>query len=326
MATIVIPVLNQEPDWLVRCVESAAKQTAACEVLVITAKATNTSTYSTLHDLCSTNANIHVVLQERTGFAAAINTGILRARTDRVGLLLSDDWLEPVAVERCLQFAADIVSTGIRVYDASGSVELNDLAHMPTYEEYEALPTIEAKASYLEHFFLFRRRTLLQFGGVDERVGLTGPDDYDMIWTLLSGGATVSILEDQLYNYRDHLGPRLSLRDERLQIEDLAKILDKHGISGHQRRDIIEQHRPWFGKTLQAAAGLNQSRCWSKSLRKLTRTLGYKKLSLVCHRFFARCIPDHHQNLLSMGSGGRSEKVTPSPSRWPTIPRRGETG
>jgi len=33
-----------------------------------------------------------------------------------------------------------------------------------------------------------------------------------MIWVLLEHGATVAIVEQQLYNYRDHHGDRLSLR------------------------------------------------------------------------------------------------------------------
>ena len=84
-------------------------------------------------------------------------------------------------------------------------------------------------------------------GGVDEQVGLTGPDDFDMIWTLLERGASVSIVPAQLYNYRDHGGERLTLRSVEAQVGDLRKILDKHGVHGEERARIIAWHSASYG-------------------------------------------------------------------------------
>ena len=65
---------------------------------------------------------------------------------------------------------------------------------------------------------LSEKRALLNVGGVDEHVGLTGCDDYDLIWTMLERGATVHVLERPLYNYRDHGEERLTLRSREAQI------------------------------------------------------------------------------------------------------------
>ncbi len=248
-ATIVIPLLRQRVDWLRQCVTSALDQTVRCEVLVVVSPLTPNANIRILHELEQGRDNLVIVGEgPGRGFAAAINTGIREALTERVGLLLSDDWLEPAAVEACLKFPTDIVSTGAIVYSADCTRKIYD--PRLTMTEYIQKPSLEARASYLEHFFLFNRSKLLEVGGVDESIGLTGPDDYDLVWTLLEHGATVSIVGKSLYNYRDHDGERLSLRSREDQVRDLEKILDKHGVPDCAKYRLIEAHSKWYGEPI----------------------------------------------------------------------------
>ena len=211
-ASVVIPVLNQRAAWLDQCVRSALAQTAPTEVLVVVSPRTGEPLLDLLCGIVRSQPNVQVLRETRTGFAGALNTGIHQSRTERVGFLLSDDWLEPTAVEECLPFTADIVSTGWSVWDADGTTRFEAISRSPSQAAFDRLETLERRASSLEHFFLFQKRALLDAGGVDEHVGLTGCDDYDLIWTMLERGATVRVLERPLYNYRDHGEERLSLR------------------------------------------------------------------------------------------------------------------
>jgi glycosyltransferase involved in cell wall biosynthesis len=190
---------------------------------------------------------MRILPEERNGFAAALNTGIHVASAERVGFLLSDDWLDSRAVEQCVGHEADIVSTGLRGVADDGVQILDQLGRTPSLDEFRSLPSLERQASYLQHFLLFKKRALREVGGVDEQVGLTGPDDFDMIWTLLERGASVAIVAEQLYNYRDHSGERLSLRSVEAQVGDLRKILDKHGVHGAERAKIIAWHSAAYG-------------------------------------------------------------------------------
>ena len=143
----------------------------------------------------------------------------------------------------------------------TGSREFLSLQRRPTQAVYETLATIERKAAYLEHFFLFRRDALMAVGGVDETIGSTGADDFDLIWTMLEHGATVAVIPDLLYNYRDHHGERLSLRPADLQRRDLARILDKHGVRGDARERMLREHAVWFGAPVHVVeAGLRAAR------------------------------------------------------------------
>ena len=251
-ASIIIPLLNQPDEWLEQCVESATGQTVHCEVIVVVSSRTESSNIDTLTRKDA--ESISIVPEDRQSFPAALNTGIHKASADRVGFLLSDDWLEPNAVEECLHHSADIVSTDKSQYDTTGKKRIRTQRTTTTMAGFHRLRTLEEKAQYLTHFFLFQKEALIAVGGVDETIGLTGPDDYDLIWTLLENGATVAMVEKCLYNKRDHSGSRLTLRSPNDQIEDLKKILDKHGVFGNERERLIRAKSNWFGMPLHLAA------------------------------------------------------------------------
>lgn len=246
-ASIVVPLLFQRDEWLRQCIMSALLQTVLCEVIVVVSPRTTPSNLRLLDELKQRYRNLEVLAEPpNRGFAGALNLGIKRAWAERVGFLLSDDWLAETAVEECLQFSTDIVSTGITVYAADGKTKI--IERLLIMSEYNAIPTLEGKATYLKHFFMFRKEKLLEVGGVDESIGLTGPDDYDLIWTLLEHGAIVSVVEKSLYNYRDHLEERLTLRNKADQARDLEKILDKHGVDDHEKKVVMEKHSIWYGE------------------------------------------------------------------------------
>lgn len=248
-ASIVIPLLNQKSVWLEKSVKSALEQTVCTQVIVVTSPKTKESNLEVLAKLQSKCDNLLVeqcpCLTDQH-FAEAINLGFLRA-TERVGILLSDDWLEKTTIEECLPFPTDIVGTSATVHDAEEK-KLYD--RISTIEKYKSFGTMEEKASYLKCFFLYRRDKCLEVGGIDKKIGLTGADDYDFIWTMLEANATVSILNRKMYHIRDHTEERLTLRNRTDQIRDLNKIYDKHNFIGPQRDKLIEKKARWFGKTL----------------------------------------------------------------------------
>lgn len=251
-ATIVIPLKRQQDAWLEQCVLSAVGQSVPCETIVVRAADAPPSNLAILERIAEKGGRLRVIVEEQPGsFPAAINLGIRRARAERIGLLLSDDWLDREAVAHCLPVDADIVCTGHTVYYADGVTVQPRANATLTMRQYLSLPTLEAKASYLEHFFLFRQAALLQAGGLDETIGsFPGIDDYDLIWTLLERGATIGIVEHRLYNYRDHDRERLTLADPAQAARNLEKILRKHGIVESEIPAAVRAALRWFGKPI----------------------------------------------------------------------------
>jgi GT2 family glycosyltransferase len=254
-ATIVVPLLDQVDAWLEQCVRSALAQTVPCDVIVVRAPRTRPSNLALLAALGRAHPALRVVPEPSPGgFAAAINHGIALATTERVGLLLSDDWLDPDAVALALAHDADIVSTGHTEWTAEGDTPLLATSRARRVDEFARLGTLESQARYLSHFFLFRRAALLAVGGADESLGdHPGIDDFDLVWTLLEDGAKVAIVEERLYNYRDHDGERLTLRDREEALATLNRIFDKHGLHGPERERVLASHARWLGRPVHVA-------------------------------------------------------------------------
>lgn len=245
-ATIVMPLKSQVDVWLRESVLSALAQTVPTEVLIVTSVHTPASNLEVIDALLREYSQLKMVLRpEGSQFAGAINYGFEVASCDRVGILLTDDRIAPEAIEKCVVHDADIVGTS-----RCGIDEGFTKVHWENKSDparYAKLSTIEQRASYIGHFMLFNRAKMLSVGGVDPNIGLTGADDYDLIWTMLEAGASVHLVSETLYFLRDHDGVRLTMRDQQSQIEDLRKILTKHGIVGEEAEKLVEAKKKWYG-------------------------------------------------------------------------------
>ena len=252
--SIVIPLLDQNDQWLEHSVISALQQTTACEVIVVISAKTPQSNLDVLRSLGESSKNLILASSESEGFPVALNTGFQTASADRIGMLMSDDWLAPRAVELCVAQNADIVSTGHTFFAADGVTPFHEIDWIPTWERYEGIQTLERKASYLKHFFFIRKSMLEEIGGADESLGnFPGIDDYDMIWTLLEHRATVALVAESLYNIRDHGSGRLTLKNAQESIRGLERILRKHGIGDDEAPAIIQRHSRWYGMPVNEA-------------------------------------------------------------------------
>jgi glycosyltransferase involved in cell wall biosynthesis len=261
-ASIIVPLLDQRDDWLEQSLRSALTQTVPCEVIVVHAPKTRESN---LHLIARLRDQFDGLLrsarQPIPGFAAALNFGINLAGADRVGLLMSDDWLDREAVALCVKHENDIVSTGQTSYASDGVTSLPEVSAIPNLRGFERRKHLDQRASYLSHFFLFRRDRLKAIGGADETLGdFPGIDDFDMVWVLLERGASVGIVQQSLYNYRDHEGERLTLRDPADAIAGLERILRKHNVTEADRARIMAAHTPWYGEPVHRANQRRKSR------------------------------------------------------------------
>ena len=250
-ASIVMPLRTQVDGWLQAAVASALTQTEATEVIVVTSPHTPPSNRAVLDDAARSGNLITIQRPSGAGFADAINLGFRTASCPRVGLLLTDDWLSPDALERCLDHDADIVGTARQAYAADGLRRLWRASADQT--RFDRLTSLQERASYLGHFLVLERSAMLSAGGVDPTIGLTGADDYDLVWTMLERGATVRLIPEALYHYRDHEGERLTLRDQAAQIADLRKILAKHGVGPEETERLVAEKSKWYGVACQTA-------------------------------------------------------------------------
>jgi glycosyltransferase involved in cell wall biosynthesis len=256
-AAIILPLLRQVPDFLRQSLRSALDQTVPAEVVVVTSAATPAAERAVLAAAANGpgGERLRIVERSQPGFAAALNLGFASTSATRLGLLLSDDWLEPTAVEASLALDADIVSGGKTLWKADGVTPLG-VNGLRTEERYRRLTNDHDRANHLTHFLLLRRGPLEAVGGVDETLGdLAGVDDFDLLWCLLERGASVAFVGHSLYHVRDHPGERLTLRSADAALVSLGRILAKHGVPPEDRPALLAAHGRWYGRTMEDVIG-----------------------------------------------------------------------
>lgn len=102
------PLLKQNEKWFEHCVISALRQTTPCEVIVVVSPKTSQSNLEVLWRLRDTSKNPLLASCDGSDFPRALNIEFQTASADRIGMLRSDDCLDPRAVELCVRHNADI--------------------------------------------------------------------------------------------------------------------------------------------------------------------------------------------------------------------------
>ena len=139
MISVVIPVYNGE-NTVARAVESALKQDAEMEILVIDDCSTD-KTAEVLRHYMDTQQISYVRNEKNLGVAESRNRGVALAKGDFVAFLDADDfWLEGklgAQLER-LKATGDVICSTARRLCCPGSAKDGQIIHMPgriTYQE-----------------------------------------------------------------------------------------------------------------------------------------------------------------------------------------------
>jgi len=102
--SIIIPIYNVE-RYLAQCLDSVVAQTLTeIEIICIDDGSTDSSS-AILHDYAARDPRITVVTQENHGYGYALNRGIEQAVGDYVGIVESDDWVDPTMFAKLCQAA-----------------------------------------------------------------------------------------------------------------------------------------------------------------------------------------------------------------------------
>ncbi len=229
--TVLMPCRDQKPEFLAAAVASVRAQTSpGWRLLVLVAPDTPAAVSEIV--AAAGDPRIAVVMREGHGLGAALNTGMRRADTEFVCILLSDDLLAPDAVEvlqRNIRLfpRVDFFHTSRRSIDAAGA------ACSPVWPSRRfALADFARTGSPVKHLMCWRRALALAAGGMDESLGPHGCDDYDFPWTMAERGARFKPVRECLYLHRVHrefarLTTHVPLAS---QVTILTAMFRKHGV------------------------------------------------------------------------------------------------
>lgn len=117
LVSVVVPIYNAQTT-LVRCVNSIINQTFAKHMEIILVDDGSTDDSGLLCDsFAETADNVRVIHQPNAGMGAAYNAGIAAARGEYIGLVESDDFIEPnmyeVMYNNAKENDSDLVKCGL---------------------------------------------------------------------------------------------------------------------------------------------------------------------------------------------------------------------
>lgn len=219
LVSIYIPAYNCE-EHIVRCVDSALNQTITDLEVCICDDGSTDNTLNILQTHYGQHPRVRFVSQKNGGIGTASNTAVKLCRGFYIGQLDSDDFLEPDAVELCLnELRKDLslacVYTTNRNLDGEGKLIANGY-NWPVYSR-EKLTT----AMICHHFRMFTARAWNLTSGFDENI--TNAVDYDMYLKLSEVGAFKHI-NKVCYNRVLH-GDNTSIKKLKKQKENHFKVV-----------------------------------------------------------------------------------------------------
>lgn len=198
--SIIIPVYNVKPCWLVAAVESVRSQFYPhWELCIVDDGSTDAATKQVLSDLArNSDARIKVQrLPRNIGIAAASNAAIALATGDYIGLLDNDDELTRDAL---LETASAInASDPDIVYSDEDKIE-TDGKHVEPHFKPDFSLEYFLSVNYLCHFTVIRGELLRKIGGF--RTGFDGAQDFDLLLRATESSKRVVHVPKVLYHWR----------------------------------------------------------------------------------------------------------------------------
>jgi glycosyltransferase involved in cell wall biosynthesis len=237
--TALMPLRNHHPPHLRAALDSMRRQTSAAWRLLVIVEEAELDAWRRRLATDLRDPRVELVANEGRKLSGAFNTGMRRARTDYVAILLADDRWAPEAVDALQRAIAarpdgDFFHSGRIIVD--GEDRPLSSAHLPPADVSAGDFLV---SSPVKHLLCWRREKGLAAGGMDESLNCVGPDDYDFPWTMAERGAVFVPVPEALYVYRDHRdGFRLTTHlPLSVHVREIRRFMRKHGAPA----DAIER-------------------------------------------------------------------------------------
>jgi glycosyltransferase involved in cell wall biosynthesis len=238
--TVIMPLKHYHPPFLRAAMESVFRQTCPSWRLSIVVENEDLETFESLLAQERHDSRVEIIANEGRRLAGAVNTGMKRASTEFVALLLADDLWSSDAVEILRGHIArnpeiDFFHSSRRYIDETGRFISS------VYRSRDNVGLADFKSGPVKHLLCWRRSKALSIGGLDESLSsLVGPDDYDFPWTMAENGARFKAVPECLYHYREHCECYRLTTHTPLTVNrrEVCRILKKHnvGLLGRMRR------------------------------------------------------------------------------------------
>ncbi|WP_051305209.1 glycosyltransferase family 2 protein [Desulfogranum mediterraneum] len=200
LISLVMPVYNVKPAWLLAAVQSVQQQWYGHWQLCIADDcSTDPELRAMLAELAAADQRIEVrFLEENQGIAMASNAALAMARGEFVGFLDNDDELAPHALLEVVR-ALDANPELDCIYSDEDKLSESGHRYDPFFKPDWSPDTLRSY-NYLCHFTLVRRQLLERTGGF--RAGFEGSQDYDLFLRVSEQARQIGHIPQILYHWR----------------------------------------------------------------------------------------------------------------------------
>lgn len=197
--SIITPVFNTDPVWLLRAIESVRQQTwPRWELCLSDDGSTDPRTRAVL-DSVSSDPRIRVVRSEANrGIVHASNAALACATGEYVGFLDHDDELYSEALAEILARVSAQPSLDI-VYTDEDKIDPSGVRSQPHFKP-DWSPELLRSCMYTSHFTVMRRSLVDALGGFHG--GFEGAQDYDLMLRAVERTDRIAHVPRVLYGWR----------------------------------------------------------------------------------------------------------------------------
>ncbi len=231
--SVITPVYNTDPRWLIACIDSVGRQAYPHWQLCLCDDAsTSTETRAVLD--AQSDPRIHVVRLDRNSHISAASNGALRAATGEfIALLDHDDELTPDALFEAAVHLNRAPDTDV-VYSDEDKLD-PDGGHSDPFFKPDWSPEHLLSAMYTSHLTVARRTLVDRVGGF--RVGYEGSQDHDLALRLSDVTRQFHHIPRILYHWRRAPGSTATSGGEKPWAQDagaraLQDWLRRRGLQG----------------------------------------------------------------------------------------------
>lgn len=245
--SVVVPIYGVE-KYLHQCVDSLLMQTLHDIEIILVDDGSPDNCPQIIDDYARLDKRVVAVHQPNGGYGRAVNHGIELAKGEYIGIIESDDWIEPDMYEKLYKSArennTDVTKASFYKYNSYKPFEYQNV---PWNDKYQQIADAPDGAFNIEEYpqllimhasiwsSIYRASFVKKIKLVES--GLASYQDFPFMITVLSTAKRISVVKEYLVHYRMEEGQNSSTirRDNRLilmakQCEVAKDILKKNGM------------------------------------------------------------------------------------------------
>lgn len=200
--TVLIPVYNTRPDYLLESVFSILNQTYKdFEILIINDGSTNEDTIKCLSFLRSIAIRV-IDIEINSGISFALNVGINLSKTEYIARMDADDYSYPDRFQKQVSYLlehpeVDVLGTQLRHFDAADPERILHSGQIHP----EIITSLPENLWITNHgTVIYKKQSVIAAGLYD--TNLRRAEDVFLWQSMFRNGSIFHNLPDFLYNYR----------------------------------------------------------------------------------------------------------------------------